>query len=146
MKSDAVELDAATWNAASDRYDWLRFGCWRWLWRAALVLALPPLIFLLVFELVGLQLVPAVPAMVPFLNGLGFAWRNGWYIWIVSATFALIALRGFRCPLCGKRFVRKGWSSWPTDRCKHCGLDLATPPCEGAKELINGGRVVDWSE
>jgi hypothetical protein len=33
-------------------------------------------------------------------------------------------LRGFRCPRCGKRFTVSWRNSWPTNRCKHCRLDL----------------------
>jgi hypothetical protein len=36
-------------------------------------------------------------------------------------------LRGFRCPRCAKRFAVSWWNSWPTNRCKHCGLDLFAP-------------------
>jgi hypothetical protein len=31
---------------------------------------------------------------------------------------------GFRCPRCGKRCSNSWRGSWPTDRCKHCRLDL----------------------
>ncbi len=33
-------------------------------------------------------------------------------------------LMGFRCPKCGGLFVWSCWNSWPSDRCKRCGLDL----------------------
>jgi hypothetical protein len=35
-----------------------------------------------------------------------------------------VDLRGFRCPRCGKRFAVSWRNSWPTNRCKHCRLDL----------------------
>jgi hypothetical protein len=35
-------------------------------------------------------------------------------------------LSRFCCPRCGKRFVKTWWNQWPTDRCKHCKLDLGT--------------------
>jgi hypothetical protein len=35
--------------------------------------------------------------------------------------FQLIA---FRCPACRQRFVLSVFSAWPSDRCRHCGLDL----------------------
>ena len=35
-------------------------------------------------------------------------------------------LWGFRCPRCGKRFIVAWRGSWPTDRCKQCGLDFGS--------------------
>jgi hypothetical protein len=44
-------------------------------------------------------------------------------LWGVVAGIALI---GFRCPRCGKRFILSGWRTWPSNQCKHCGLDLGS--------------------
>lgn len=42
-----------------------------------------------------------------------------------AGTFIFsLDLRGFRCPRCGKRFTVSWRGSWPTNRCKHCRLDL----------------------
>jgi hypothetical protein len=42
-------------------------------------------------------------------------------------------LRGFRCPRCGKRFTVSWWNNWPTNRCKHCRLDLIAAVKDPAK-------------
>ena len=43
--------------------------------------------------------------------------------WIVSAVSWLM-LMAFRCPRCGNHFMWSAGTSWPTNQCKHCGLDL----------------------
>lgn len=45
---------------------------------------------------------------------------------VVGGFLTSIDLRDFPCPRCGRRFTTSWWISWPTDRCKHCGLDLAS--------------------
>ncbi len=47
-------------------------------------------------------------------------------------------LWGFHCPRCGKRFIAAWWGSWPTDRCKHCGLDLGSAARHPEKSLGGG--------
>jgi hypothetical protein len=54
-------------------------------------------------------------------------WLGGVVTW-----FTLI---GFRCPRCGKRFIMSWWSSWPTNWCKHCGLDLGPAAMAIAKPI-----------
>ena len=49
-------------------------------------------------------------------------------------------LRDFRCPRCGKRFAVAWWGTWPTDRCKHCGLDIETA-VRNAERPLNGGDL-----
>jgi hypothetical protein len=57
---------------------------------------------------------------------------------VFCAVFAVnvatwFALMGFRCPRCGGRFILSWWSSWPSDRCKHCELDLGPTAMAAAK-------------
>jgi hypothetical protein len=47
-------------------------------------------------------------------------------------------LKNFRCPRCGKRFIVAWWGSWPTDRCKHCGLDVEAAVRKAEKPLDGG--------
>jgi hypothetical protein len=35
-------------------------------------------------------------------------------------------LLDFRCPRCARRFAMSWRGGYPTDRCKHCGLDLGS--------------------
>jgi hypothetical protein len=54
--------------------------------------------------------------------------------WFLVASIASLKLWDFRCPRCGKRFVHYSWwSNWPTDRCKHCGLNLGSEAMEPVK-------------
>ena len=48
---------------------------------------------------------------------------------VIGWTGALVTwavLFNWPCPSCGKRFILSRTSSWPTDYCKHCGLDLGS--------------------
>jgi hypothetical protein len=46
-------------------------------------------------------------------------------------------LRGFLCPRCGKRFTLTWWNNWPTNRCKHCELNLGPAMMATAKSPAN---------
>ena len=48
----------------------------------------------------------------------------------VSAARNAIAwyrLMSWPCPRCDKLFIVAWWSSWPTNECKHCGLNVESP-------------------
>ena len=47
-------------------------------------------------------------------------------------------LRNFRCPRCEKRFTVSWWNSWPTNRCKHCRLDLIAAAKDPGKSAAFG--------
>lgn len=47
-------------------------------------------------------------------------------ICIFGGLFTQLNLLNFLCPRCGRRFIMAWWNSRPTDRCKHCGLDLGS--------------------
>ena len=49
----------------------------------------------------------------------------GWLACWVGVLLHWLALVRFRCPRCGNQFTISWWSSWPTNRCKHCDLDLS---------------------
>jgi hypothetical protein len=81
---------------------------------------------------------PFLLGTVLLLLALGFltCWAVG------SATW--IWLLRFRCPRCGKRFIVTWWSSWPSDRCKHCALDLGPAKMAVAKPAgVVDGDLVD---
>jgi len=112
---DAVSaLDTKTWIDAARSYARLRRRYWRCLLGMPVLLVVfgPPIA---AFER---ELNPCVRGIL--LSSFIVAWCACW-VGGVGTWFALI---GFRCPRCGKRFIMSWWSSWPTNRCKHCGLDL----------------------
>jgi hypothetical protein len=61
----------------------------------------------------------------PFVHGIVV----GIFFLVVSACLlvgnaAWFKLIGFRCPRCGRYFIRAFWIPVYSNRCKHCGLDL----------------------
>ncbi len=123
------DVDSNTLAEAARRYTALRRRYWRFfvgLWALG---ALAGAIGLAVGQKPG-----------PFIGGvlilplvLGFV--TCWAVCLVTD----IALKQFRCPRCGKRFTLTWWISWPSDRCKHCDLDLG--PAE--KAVAKPTAVVD---
>ncbi len=49
-------------------------------------------------------------------------------VFIVAAGLAWLTLLHWPCPRCGKRFILGRGNNFPTNRCKHCGLDLSFRP------------------
>lgn len=69
-----------------------------------------------------LMMVPAFAAALPYPD----------VSILLTAPFAIISL--------GRMITR--WSSWPADRCKHCGLDLSPSAVDWALE--NGVAEISW--
>jgi hypothetical protein len=42
--------------------------------------------------------------------------------WLVTCWAMLYRLLTWPCPRCGKPFAYSWLNSWPTNKCKHCGL------------------------
>jgi hypothetical protein len=55
-----------------------------------------------------------------FLPGFAFIAIIAW-----KCAVAWSKLLFWRCPRCGRFFMLAWYSSWPTNYCKHCGLDAA---------------------
>ena len=107
------ELDTSEWKDASRRYLRLRRLWWRcWFGGIALFAVLGTPLF--VFK----QMNPLLQGAIGTVLGVGFL---GCWVGCVVAWFGLVTLR---CPRCGGRVMMSWWSSWPTNRCKHCGLYL----------------------
>ncbi len=110
-----TDIDTQTRTEAASRYVRLRRRYWRCFLGGAAFFAIfgtPLLVF-------GNHMNPIARCVLGSMLGIGSiaCWVGGLATW-----FALV---GFRCPQCGKQFVMSWTSSWPTNRCKHCGLDLA---------------------
>jgi hypothetical protein len=81
---------------------------------------------------------PLIRGVVGFVTAIG-----GISIWVYG-TVAWFALLNFRCPRCGKRFMLSWISSLPTDRCKHCGLDLGRGGPPGFLTILEEVFVRQW--
>ncbi len=118
------ELDTNTWIEASRSYVRLRRRYWRcWLGMPASLVVLVALIPVFGHTLKN-----------PYVRGALFsllivAWCACW----LGCAVTWFALMGFRCPRCGKRFLISWWSSRPSNRCKHCDLDLGPAAIVSAK-------------
>jgi DNA-directed RNA polymerase subunit RPC12/RpoP len=77
------------------------------------------------FVAFGLPLLVAADRLPPWLRTtLGVAAAvTGGVSWIGCMSTWLILLY-WKCPRCGKRFILSSGSSFPTNFCKHCRLDL----------------------
>lgn len=107
------DLDAQVQADAARRFWRLRRRFSRFLFG----LPVPWLITVIMFSIIK-HFVPErwhILAIIPFF---------GFFAWLVVAMLSMSALRGFRCPRCGKRFTMSWTSSWPSPTCKHCGLYL----------------------
>ena len=108
-------LDTRAWIAAAKRFVRLRRRFW--------------LSFVggwLVFGIFGLPLFLLDDGMNGVVRGIlsGITFVGGSGCWL-GATVAWHHLSTFRCPRCESTFVMSWTShSFPTSRCKHCGLDL----------------------
>ena len=47
-------------------------------------------------------------------------------ICMLGGLLTHLELQNFLCPRCGRRFIMAWWNGRPTDRCKHCGLNLGS--------------------
>lgn len=57
--------------------------------------------------------------------------------YLLVGMIAQSALLRFRCPRCGEWFNRTWWNNKPTDRCKHCRLDLGPAAMDWARANWN---------
>ncbi len=120
------DLDANILADAARRYTSLRRQYWRSLLVATVLISGAGLFGLFVGEF-GPLLNPVIGRVLTVLLPAGFL--TCWVISVVTWS----SLMGFRCPRCGKRFILAWYSSWPTNRCKHCGLDLGPAVMAAAK-------------
>jgi hypothetical protein len=125
------DLEAKTWIEAAQSYVRLRRRYWRCFF------GMPGLLVLLVF---GAAISAFEHGLSPSVRGILLslfivAWCACW----LGSLVTWFTLVGFRCPRCGKRFIMSWWSSWPSDRCKHCGLDLGPTAMATAKPLAAAG-------
>lgn len=108
------DFDVKTWSDAARTYERLRSSFWL-LHNSYVVIALG--LFLGFFyasaknwpALAFTLLMLFIPVSCVLGAGMLFTW---------------FGLRDFRCPRCSERFVWTWWNRWPTNRCKHCKLDL----------------------
>jgi hypothetical protein len=122
------DLDAKAWVDAAQTYQRLRL-----------------LYFLVILGFVGISMGLAIC--------LFFASATNWdsfagtlFLLFIPVSLGLslvvilltLDLRGFRCPRCGKRFTVTWWNSWPTNRCKHCRLDLIAAVKDSGKSSAYG--------
>jgi hypothetical protein len=108
------ELNTERWVGAARRYVRFRRCFWRF--------------FLCGFAIVvvfGVPLTAAGEYIPRPLQALLFSalWLIVLVCW-VGFMMSMLALWGFHCPRCRGRFAISWFSNWPTDRCKHCGLNL----------------------
>lgn len=113
------DIDPRTYLDAARSYERLR--------RLMLCFSLVSMIsFLLFFLALAMNLEPLAAALFVVLIPISCMFGLG-------AFLASFDLRDFRCPRCGERFAVSWWSSWPTNRCKHCRLDLGAAAMEKGK-------------
>jgi len=111
------DLDANIVADAARRYTGLRRRYWR-----SLLVGIPLISGAGLFGMFegefGPLLNPVIGRVLVVSVVAGFltCWVGGVVTWS--------SLMRFRCPRCGKRFILSWYSSWPTNRCKHCQLDL----------------------
>ena len=109
------EPDAKTLAVAARSYKRWRGRYWRcFLGMPALLALLGPPIY--VFDNAHNSMIHGILTVVLVV---------GWLACWVGVLLYWLALFRFRCPGCGKQFTISWWSSWPTNRCKHCDLDLS---------------------
>ena len=121
------ELDTKLWIDAARTYARLRHRAW-----------------LATFGYVG--------TFVGFVIGFFYATANNWdalagslflvfvpisCILGLAMLFAWLKLRGFRCPRCRHPFALSLSNGWPTNKCKHCELDLGRAAVAKAKSTAN---------
>jgi hypothetical protein len=110
------EIDIPTWVAAAKQYQRLRRQWWRSL-----------VTFFAAIVLVGLPLSAWGDRMNEIVRDvLGVALLIALALCFAGGVTAWIALMRFRCPRCQGSFVLAWWGSWPTNRCRHCQLDLGS--------------------
>jgi 4-amino-4-deoxy-L-arabinose transferase-like glycosyltransferase len=111
-----AQVDTQDWIAAARQYRQLRRQCWRSFAG-----------FIATAAVVGLPLAAWGDQMNPMVRDvLGVALLIALVACFAGAVTAWIALLRSRCPRCQGSFVLAWWGSWPTSRCRHCGLDLGT--------------------
>jgi hypothetical protein len=72
----------------------------------------------------------------PYVRGILLSlFTVAWFACWVGGVATWFALNRFRCPQCGRRFIQSWWNNWPTNRCKHCGLDLGPAAMASAKPV-----------
>jgi hypothetical protein len=118
------ELDIGVMRRAACSYVRLRRRYWRCFFGMALLLVS------IAISLSALRGEAAARVRVSIATACGIAYCAC----ALGAILSWSALMRFRCPRCGKRFVLAWWSSWPTDRCKHCELDLGPAVLADAKK------------
>lgn len=121
------KLDWQDLEFASGRYTRLRRRSRRW----HLTFLLTALLAIPLLAAAGALPYPVVRNLLVAAFAIGFLgqWSGTLITWS--------ALTRFACPRCGRRFIMIWWSSWPTDRCKHSGLNLSPSAVARARE--NGG-------
>ncbi len=117
------DLDTGTLIEAAQRYRRLRRRYWRCL------LGLPAIVIVGYLFAVLLEIFPALSALWDEENSiLRHALLSlagvGWCVCLLGGVVTHFRLMAFRCPKCGGLFVWTWWTNWPSDRCRHCGLDL----------------------
>jgi hypothetical protein len=118
------DVDAYTLAESARRYNALRRRYWRF-FLSLLALCFPAAAIGLAVEQRLYPVIRGVLFVALFLAAL-----TCW----VGAIVTNIALQRFRCPRCGKPFICTLWCCWPSDRCKHCDLDLGPATLAVAKE------------
>lgn len=119
-------LDANKLADAARQYAGLR----RWIWRYYFV----GVALILGFGLTAKLNKDFGPLLDPGFGSLLFVpWVVGYLACFIGFSVTGSSLRRFRCPRCGEHFALVWYSSWPTDRCKHCELDLGPAAMATAK-------------
>jgi hypothetical protein len=108
------DLDTRTWIEAARRYVRLRRRYWRSTFGAVALFA----VFGTPLFVMDQKLHSTLRGVLGSILGVGFlaCWLGGVVSWF--------ELRSFRCPRCGNQFIVSWTNTWPTNCCKHCGLDL----------------------
>ena len=107
-------MDTRTWIEAARRYVRLRRRYWLcFLGEVVLVAVFGTPLFVFADQMNSIARDILVSVLV-----VGFVACS------VVTVITWFALVGFRCPRCGNQFMMSWTNSWPTNRCKHCGLDL----------------------
>lgn len=107
-------IDPQRLTLAAAEYRRLRRRYWQFFLGAAVSLAIFGLPLIAYGDRMHQGYVVVLGTLTAVLGVIG--WTGALVTWAV--------LLNWPCPSCGKRFILSWTSSWPTDRCKHCGLYL----------------------